>query len=119
MLVRRRRPREPDVFRRSRWVRVDDGGILIARVHLGDEVHRGMLLGTVTDPVSNDRHEVHAPFAGVVVGMALDQVVIPGFAAFHLGIRGAEQGLVPGEETEDWGPEAPEGSEFDAGERPE
>ncbi len=112
-----RTPRDPDIFGRTRWVRVDDGGVFISEVKLGASVDRGAVLGTVTDPVTNDRSVVLAPLPGRVIGMALNQIVIPGFAAFHLGIR-------PGVDTEslekddDWGPEAIERSgEFD--ERPE
>jgi hypothetical protein len=68
----------------SRWVRVDAGGILLARVRLGDQVAEGELLGTVTDPLSNQSSEIYAPRDGRVIGMALDQIVVPGFAAFHV-----------------------------------
>jgi hypothetical protein len=47
----------------------------------------GYLLGTVTYPVTNDRSTLRAPFDGRIIGMALPQVVIPGFATFHLGLR--------------------------------
>jgi predicted deacylase len=112
------RPRS-EVFEASRWVRVDEGGILISEVALGAEVEVDRLLGTVTDPITNERGEVRAPFAGRVIGMALNQVVIPGFAAYHIGIRDLPTARrVPGDE--DWGPEAVE--EVDEGggdERPE
>jgi hypothetical protein len=44
-------------------------------------------LGTVTDPVTNERSTVIAPFRGRIIGMAVPQVVIPGFAAFHIGVE--------------------------------
>lgn len=74
------------VVHATHWVRVDDGGILLSRVQLGEEVERGQVLGSVTDPVSNDSREVRSPFEGRVIGMAVNQVVIPGFAAFLLGL---------------------------------
>jgi hypothetical protein len=84
-------PGEPQpVYLRSRWVRVDADGILIARVALGDQVAKGDVLGTVTDPITNDRSVVHAPWEGRLIGLAANQVVIPGFAAFHLGFAGGE-----------------------------
>jgi hypothetical protein len=43
-------------------------------------------LGTVTDPVTNESKRVEAPVRGRIIGMAVPQVVIPGYAAFHLGI---------------------------------
>ncbi len=74
------------IVRATHWVRVDDGGILLGRVRLGEEVRRGQVLGSVTDPVSNDSQEVRSPFDGRVIAMAVNQVVIPGFAAFLVGL---------------------------------
>jgi len=75
------------VYYTSQWVRADTGGILFSQVDLGKRIKPGELLGTVTDPVSNEREEIRAPFAGRVIGMALNQFVMPGFATFHLGIE--------------------------------
>lgn len=76
------------VFYASRWVRADHGGVLIAGVRPGDSVRQGQVLGTITDPVSNRSEEVISPADGRVIGMALNQVVMPGFATFHLGLYG-------------------------------
>ena len=80
-----------ELYWSSRWVRVDAGGILLASVALGDLVAEGQLLGTVTDPLSNHSNPILAPRGGRVIGMALDQMVVPGFAAFHVAseVRGA------------------------------
>jgi len=75
------------LFFDSRWVRVNDGGIFINRRTLGDTVANGDVLGTVTDPISNERTEIVAPAGGRIIGMAFSQVVIPGFAAFHIGVE--------------------------------
>jgi hypothetical protein len=83
-----RRGQRQEIYYRTRWVRVDDGGILLASVDLGDAVEAGDELGSVTDPISNERVIVRSPYDGRVLGMALNQVVIPGFAVFHIGIRG-------------------------------
>jgi predicted deacylase len=74
------------VYFRSRWVRVDEGGIFLTDRRLGERVQEGDLLGTVTDPISNERSQILAPVSGRILGMALPQVVIPGFATFHIGI---------------------------------
>jgi predicted deacylase len=76
----------PRVFFRSRWIRSDDGGILFSQVELGDAVRPGEVLGTVTDPLTNERASIRSSFRGLVIGMAVNQVVIPGFAAFHVGL---------------------------------
>ncbi|MDJ0938501.1 MAG: succinylglutamate desuccinylase/aspartoacylase family protein [Woeseiaceae bacterium] len=75
------------VYYRSTWVRADSGGILLSDVSLGSTVRKGDLLGTITDPMSNARVELRSPYAGRIIGMARNQVVMPGFAAFHVGIQ--------------------------------
>ena len=86
---RLRRNSEP-VYYSSTWVRADSGGILLADVSLGSTVRKGDLLGTITDPMSNASSELRSPYSGRVIGMARNQVVMPGFAAFHIGIETAE-----------------------------
>ena len=75
------------VYYRSSWVRADNGGILLADVSLGSSVRKGDLLGTITDPMNNARSELRSPYSGRIIGMARNQVVMPGFAAFHVGIE--------------------------------
>ena len=82
---------EPEpVYYRSSWVRADNGGILLADVSLGSTVSKGTVLGTITDPMNNARTELRSPYAGRIIGMARNQVVMPGFAAFHVGIQTGE-----------------------------
>lgn len=78
------------VYYQSTWVRANSGGILLSDVSLGSTVERGDLLGTITDPMSNDRANLYSPFSGRIIGMARNQVVMPGFAAFHVGIQTVE-----------------------------
>jgi len=78
------------VYYRSSWVRADNGGILLADVSLGSTVRKGDLLGTITDPMSNVSTELRSPYSGRIIGMARNQVVMPGFAAFHVGIQADE-----------------------------
>jgi predicted deacylase len=85
------------VYYRSSWVRADSGGILLADVGLGSTVSEGDLLGTITDPMSNARSEIRSPYSGRVIGMARNQIVMPGFAEFHVGIATVE---APVDETE-------------------
>lgn len=80
---------EPTLIRATSWVRVADGGIFLPARALGDKVGAGDMLGTVTDPITNERSEIRSPHEGRIIGMALSQVVIPGFAAFHLGDENA------------------------------
>lgn len=73
------------VYYHSTWVRAHRGGILFSKVELGERVDKGDLLGTITDPITNVRSEIVAPFKGRILGMAVNQVVMPGFAAFRIG----------------------------------
>jgi len=75
------------VYYASKWVRVDHGGLLFSDVGLSERVTEGELLGTVTDPISNAEFRIYAPVSGRVLGMALNQVVLPGFAAYRIGME--------------------------------
>jgi predicted deacylase len=98
------------IYYRSRWLRVNDGGIFLTQRKLGEAVAVGDVLGTVTDPVTNERGTVIAPFPGRIIGMAVPQVVIPGFAAFHIGVEApsAKPQQAPVTESPEELPEGPE-----------
>jgi predicted deacylase len=81
------------VYYNSVWVRASRGGILFSDVALGDHVDVDDLLGVVTDPITNIKTEIKSPNDGRVIGMALNQVVLPGFAAFHIGIRAPDEAV--------------------------
>jgi hypothetical protein len=79
--------REPEpAFYRSAWVRTQNSGILFSKVKLGAHIKKGDLLGTVTNPVTSEHYPIHSPYSGRIIGMALDQFVLPGFASYHIGI---------------------------------
>jgi len=75
------------VFYESNWIRADHGGILFSVVRLGQVVEAGDVLGTVTDPITNEQNLIYSTSPGRVLGMALNQVVMPGFAAFRIGME--------------------------------
>lgn len=82
----------PDsIYYHSSWVRVNHGGILLGNVNLGDKITKNDILGIVTDPITNIRSEIISPYNGRIIGMAIDQVVMPGFAGFHIGIQESEE----------------------------
>jgi len=82
------------VYYKSRWVRTHHGGILMSSAKLGTRVRKGDVLGMVTDPITNQSEAIKSPFDGRVVGMAVNQVVMPGFAAYHMGINASEKTVV-------------------------
>lgn len=91
MLERVRVWRDPQpFFYQSKWVRAPMGGMLFSDVKLGDRVRSGQRLGRVIDPVDNHEYPMEAPYAGRVLGMALNQIVMPGFATYHLGAETTE-----------------------------
>lgn len=81
------------VYYDSLWIRAQHGGILFSEVALGDRVSEGEILGYVSDPITNEQYPIRSNANGRVIGMAVDQVVMAGFAAYHIGTE-AE---VPGE----------------------
>ncbi|MDW3096234.1 MAG: succinylglutamate desuccinylase/aspartoacylase family protein [Gammaproteobacteria bacterium] len=75
----------------SLWLRAESGGILFSEMDLGDRVSQGDVLGIVTDPITNQSTELVSPVNGNIIGMAVNQVVIPGFAAYHIGIESTQE----------------------------
>ncbi|MBC7184736.1 MAG: succinylglutamate desuccinylase/aspartoacylase family protein [Marinobacter sp.] len=73
------------VYYDSDWIRADHGGILFSEIELGAKVSEGEILGYVSDPITNAQHPIRATSNGRVIGMAVDQVVMAGFAAYHIG----------------------------------
>lgn len=100
-----------DVFRGSHWVRAEDGGIFLSIRELGDWVTTGTKLGSITDPFTNERSVIEASRTGRIIGVAHDQVVIPGYALYHVGTSH------PGAEEDEIVDEDSVGEEFE--ERPE
>ncbi|MFK7830220.1 MAG: succinylglutamate desuccinylase/aspartoacylase family protein [Congregibacter sp.] len=85
------RPRsDAPVYYKSAWVRASEGGFLISETRLGANVQPDELLGVVTNPITNQRSEIRSPSSGRIIGMSLNQVMQPGYAAYHLGIKPSE-----------------------------
>jgi predicted deacylase len=82
-----REVRHCQVLMKSKWVRVPrgKGGIYLPSVRLGDRVKKGDVLATVTDPFTDEAHEIVSEVEGLVVGGALPQVVLSGYGVFHIG----------------------------------
>ena len=87
------------VYLNSRWVRSEQGGLLISKIQVGDKVKQGDLLGNVINPINNAVHPLKSPYNGRVIGMALNQVVMPGYATYHIGIEATEETLEPADQV--------------------
>jgi hypothetical protein len=78
---------ESQIFSRTTWARVPRGagGYFFPTCGLGQSVVAGELLGTVVDPLTDKVTEIRAPRDAEVIGLAAPQIVLSGFALFHLG----------------------------------
>lgn len=94
------------MYGRTQWVRSDASGIYVPLVSIGDSVEPGQPVAEVTDPFSSESIEIRAPIGGLVIGMALGQVVIPGFALLHIGIEAEPAPVLRSAD----GPEPPPGN---------
>ena len=74
------------VFYSSRWVRVNYGGLLISNVDIGERIWEGTILGAIVNPITDESFDILSPYSGRVLGMALNQFMLPGYAAFNIGI---------------------------------
>lgn len=74
------------VYEKSRWVRteVGRGGFFFPSAELGELVETGDVLGRIVDPFTDESFDVVSTFPGEIIGMALPQPVLSGYALFHL-----------------------------------
>jgi predicted deacylase len=90
-MIRREGPPPPParVVRNSQWIRAPlaVSGIFYPARALGDTVQAGDILGDIRDPWTDERHAVHAPVAGFIIGMTVPQVVLSGYAVVHIGLE--------------------------------
>jgi uncharacterized protein len=91
MTARLRVWNEPQpVLYRATWLRTNQSGLLISKVELGAKVQAGQPLGTVRDPLTGAESTITATLPGKVIGLALNQQVMPGYAVYHLGVESSE-----------------------------
>jgi predicted deacylase len=67
-----------------RWVRASQSGVLYRRVALGEQVERGQLLATVSDPFGETVKQVRSPIEGIVIGLCIHALVHRGDAVVHV-----------------------------------
>ncbi|KFI23936.1 succinylglutamate desuccinylase/aspartoacylase family protein [Nitrosococcus oceani] len=82
------------VFHQTKWIRTHQAGILLSEVELGDPIKAGQQLGIITNPITNQQIPIVSPYHGQLLGMALNQVTIPGYAAYHIGIKADKPGPI-------------------------
>lgn len=82
---------DSQVFGKTGWVRVPRGagGYFFPGCALSQRVRKGDRLGAVIDPLTDRETVISAPYDAEVIGMAVPQIVLSGFALFHLGLPSA------------------------------
>lgn len=78
-------PKPTIMIAESSWVRAKVSGIFSSRVKLGEEVKKGQILATITDPYGQVKVEVKGTHNGHVVGLNNNPVVNSGDALVHVG----------------------------------
>jgi predicted deacylase len=83
---------ENRIYERSRWVRAapGNGGFFFPTAKLGDVVEAGDSLGAIIDPLTDIAVDVVSPLDGEIIGMAVSQPVLSGYALFHLAWHGSD-----------------------------
>ena len=80
---------ESRIYTKTTWVRVPvgAGGYFFPTVKLGQAVTTGDRLGTIIDPLTDRYTAVVASESGEVIGLAVAQIVLSGYALVHLGVQ--------------------------------
>jgi predicted deacylase len=80
------------VYEKTNWIRATNGrgGFFFPSAELGDVVEPGQVLGQVVDPFTDVGFDVVSTVSGEIIGMALAQPVLSGYALFHVARRDGE-----------------------------
>jgi len=92
---------EPEpVYYKSSWIRAEHGGILFSKKEVGDLIRVDDVLGVITDPITNETSNILSTINGRIIGMAVNQFVMPGYGCYHIGIEASEEILADLETTD-------------------
>lgn len=78
---------QPTIIRKSSWVRARYSGMYRPLVKLGQEVEKGTVLGTISDPFGDFEKSFKSPQKGYVLCSNLTALVNQGDALFHIGFE--------------------------------
>jgi predicted deacylase len=80
---------ESRIYTQTIWVRVPvgSGGYFFPTVQLGQAISSGDRLGTIIDPLTDRYTAITATHSGEVIGLAVAQIVLSGYALVHLGVK--------------------------------
>lgn len=74
-------------FMDTKWIRANSGGMMFPKFRLGEKVYNKDLLAEIIDPINNKKSLVYSDSEGMLIGIALSQIVLPGYAIFHIGLK--------------------------------
>ncbi|HEY9189504.1 MAG TPA: succinylglutamate desuccinylase/aspartoacylase family protein [Sulfurovum sp.] len=93
------RVKKPSLSRDSRWIRAQESGMIQTLKKLGDVVETGEVIARIEQMFIDQRIEVTAPFAGIIIGKTQIPLIHEGDAVFHIAsfddIEIAEKRLEP------------------------
>lgn len=75
---------EPFLALSSHWIRAPHSGILLTKRELGEYVHKGDILGYITNPFGDHRTAVESQRSGIIIGMTCLPLANEGDALFHV-----------------------------------
>ncbi|MFW2404673.1 MAG: succinylglutamate desuccinylase/aspartoacylase family protein [Gammaproteobacteria bacterium] len=77
---------ESRIYMRTVWIRAPRGhaGFFFPTAEMGADVEVGDSLGRIVDPLTDEVFEVTATLTGEIIGMAVPQPVLSGYALFHV-----------------------------------
>lgn len=81
---RKRKKADSAIAHSSKWVRAPQSGILRLTNPMGQRVHKGDVLGYISDPFGEIEVEVIAPVSGMVIGKSTLPLVHEGEAIYHI-----------------------------------
>lgn len=79
---------QPDIFRKTSWVRARMAGLFHPAVPLGEEVRKRRVIGRITDPFGSESRPVKATYSGRLIGINYSPVVHKGDALAHIAYNG-------------------------------
>jgi predicted deacylase len=71
----------------SKWLRARYAGLFHSKVSYGDEVTKGQIIGSITDPYGDWSYKIKSSVSGFVIGMNHFPVMNAGDAIFHIGYK--------------------------------
>jgi predicted deacylase len=77
---------ENKIIWNSSWARAHQAGLFQSTIKCGEQVQKGQVVGTITDPFGEFKEQIKSPSEGYVIGLNNHPVVNAGDALLHIGM---------------------------------